>query len=113
MVRGVNRGDQRIDIAREVGRDLRGDERPPRDLRGQPVRQERVEVRQHLVLGLAGREHELIQQIIRAVTERELAELDAELGGQGPAEREPTRIRIEVKLRQGRRQGRDRLGGGA
>ena len=74
-----DRGDQRVDVARELGGRRRGDERPAGDLRGEPVARERVLVRQHLVGRLAGREHELVQEVVRAVAERELVERDAEL----------------------------------
>jgi hypothetical protein len=55
-------------------------------------------VRQDLVRHVTGREHELIQEIVRAVAERELLERHAELGRQRPTKCEATRVGIEVQL---------------
>ena len=66
-------------------------------------------MRQHLVGGLAGREHELVEQVVRAVAERELL-LDAtpSRADERAPQRETAGVGIEVELRQRRRQRRER-----
>jgi hypothetical protein len=66
-------------------------------------------VREDLVGGLARREHELIEEIVAAVAERDLLEVDAEARRDGPSQREPSRIGIEVELRQYRGQRGERF----
>jgi hypothetical protein len=49
-------------------------------------------VRQHFIRRLAGGEDELVEQIVRAIAERDLREVDAVARGERPAQREPARI---------------------
>jgi hypothetical protein len=103
--------DQRVDVARQVLGRRRQHERPPRHLRRQPVRQERELVGQHLVVGIAERDHHLVEELVRSRAERDVIDADAQLRAERAAQREAAGVGIEVQpaqrgLHRGHRLGR-------